>query len=74
MATRDGSAVGGSGTGGPGIGVPKSESGAVGRASEDGDERHVDVEERLENVLRRLGLEGMKWVYFCHNYFRVLTF
>ena len=46
--------------------MPKSESGAIGRASEDGDERCVDVEERLENVLRRLGLEGkaLDWVYF----------
>ena len=55
--------------------MPKSESV---RASEDRDEWYVNVEERLENILRRLGLEGkgldgMKWVYFCYNYFRMLT-
>ena len=67
LRTRDGDhGAGGRGTGGPGIGMPKSESGAT-------------VEERLEKVLRRLGLEGraldgMKWVYFYHSiYFRVLT-
>ena len=69
VATRDGDqshGAGGRGTGGPGIGMPKSESGAT-------------VEARLEKVLRRLGLEGraldgMKWVYFYYGvYFRVLT-
>jgi len=59
--------AGGSGTGGPGIGKAKSKSGAIGD----------DVEERLENVLRRLGLEGraldeMKWVVFF-IYMPVLT-
>ena len=49
--------------------MPKSDSGAVGRASENRDQRYADVEGRSENVLRRLGLEGkaldeMKWVYF----------
>ena len=56
MAARNAGDAGGSGTGGPGIGKPKSESGVIG-------DSEGDVEER------RLGLEGraldeMKWVYF----------